>query len=113
MPRGVAKDVADARVAVDDSLREDELEVLVGVLQRGQCRGEEGAVAGAQPGVGVDPLGGVGERCQWRQVQVFRGNELVQPGEDAAAISGVLAYWSPSSERACQNVTMYPSVAIG
>ena len=69
----VEQDVADAGVAVDDALREDELEGVVGVAQRGQGLGEEGAVAGGEPGVGGDALFGVGEGVELWEVQVFRG----------------------------------------
>jgi len=52
----VAQDVADARIAMDDSLREDELKARVGVPEPGQHRDEEGPVLRDQPRVHVDPL---------------------------------------------------------
>ena len=69
----VAQHVADAGVAVDDALREDELQARVSGLELGQLFGEEGAVVRGQPGGRVDARGGVGERVQGREVKVGRG----------------------------------------
>ena len=67
---------------MDDPGRQGELEPGVGGLHLGQHGGQEGPVVRGQPGVRLDPLRGVRERRQFRQVQVRRGGELVQSAQD-------------------------------
>lgn len=104
--------IPDVRVPVDDTRWQGELERFVRGPHPGQHGRQEGAVLRVQPAVGLDPLRGVREWREFRQLQVVRGGERVQfrQGGGDFGGAGVLV---PVVWEASQKVTRCPSTATG